>query len=74
MNEERNMLIFTNDEGDEIKLELLDYFLYEEEEYALLVAADEQDDEDKCDQDSCGNSECGCHGEEREIIVMKVLV
>lgn len=69
MNEEKDLLIFTNDEGEEVKLEVLEYFEFEEDEYALLI--------DPCqhvDKDHCHDSECECHGEETEVIVMRVVV
>ncbi len=50
MSEERDIVTFTDDEGHEIDLEVLDYFFYNGQEYAVLVDADEDD------------CECGCCG------------
>lgn len=68
MIEERDLLVFENEEGQEITLELLEYFEFEDEEYALLVDATE------CQDEACDDCDCASHGEEMEIIVMKVIV
>ena len=49
MEEERDLVVFSDDEGNEFELEIVDYFDYEGQEYAVLV-----DPESGC---SCG---CGC--------------
>jgi hypothetical protein len=37
MDEERDSIVFEDDEGNEIELDILDYFFYEEQEYAILM-------------------------------------
>ena len=50
MDEERDLVVFEDDDGNELTLEVLDYLAYEGKEYALLteyVEDDEDDDEDE---------------------------
>jgi len=63
MEEERDLVVFSDDEGNEKTMEVLDYFFYEGQEYAVLTEADE------CD--SC-EGECEC-GEEADAYIMKVV-
>lgn len=37
MEEERDLISFADEEGNEFTLEVIDYFDYEEQEYAVLV-------------------------------------
>ena len=46
MEEERDIVTFSNDEGDEFDLEVLEYFDYEGSEYALLAQLEEDVSED----------------------------
>lgn len=72
MDDERDLLVFTDENGEEIQMEVLDYFEYEGQEYAILVEA-----EDCCgldhehEHDDC--CECG-HEEGAELFIMKVVV
>ena len=69
MEEERDLVVFSDDDGNEFELEVVDYFDYEGQEYAVLV-----DPEAGCE---CG---CGCehdscedeHG--AEVYIMKIVV
>lgn len=45
MDEERDLVTFTDDEGNEFELELIDYFEYECKEYAMLIDPDTADDD-----------------------------
>ena len=75
MEEERDLVVFSDDEGNEFELEIVDYFDYEGQEYAVLV-----DPESGC---SCG---CGCecddeecegeheHEHGAEVYIMKIVV
>ena len=50
MDEERDLVVVEDDDGNELTLEVLDYLAYEGKEYALLteyVEDDEDDDEDE---------------------------
>ena len=50
MDEELDLVVFEDDAGNEITMEVLDYLCYEGKEYALLteyVEDDEDDDEDE---------------------------
>lgn len=65
--EERDVVVFSDDEGNEFELEVIDYFEYEDQEYAVLV-----DPEDGCD---CGDEECECeHEHDTEVYIMKIVV
>ena len=55
MEEQRDLVVFSDDEGNEFELEIVDYFDYEGQEYAVLV-----DPESGC---SCG---CGCECDDEE--------
>ena len=61
MCEERDVVVFTDDEGNEFELEVVDYFEYEDQEYAVLM----------------DTAECGCEDEccehETEVYIMKIV-
>jgi len=60
MEEERDIVVFADDEGNEFELEIVDYFDYEEQEYAVLVDAEPEDVDDPDYQE--------------EVFIMKVLL
>lgn len=65
MEEERDLVVFSDDEGNEFELEIVDYFDYEGQEYAVLV-----DPEGGC---GCEDEECEDeHGS--EVYIMKIVV
>ena len=39
--DERDILVFTDEEGQEIQMEILDYFEYDDQLYAMLIEAEE---------------------------------
>jgi uncharacterized protein YrzB (UPF0473 family) len=41
MEEERDILVLVDEDGEEIEMEVLDYFYYEDQEYALLTSYEE---------------------------------
>ena len=47
MDEERDLVVFEDDAGNELTMEVLDYLAYEGKEYALLTEYVEDDDEDE---------------------------
>lgn len=49
MDEERDIVVFQDDDGNELTMEVLDYLAYEGKEYALLteLVEDEEDDGDE---------------------------
>ena len=65
MEEERDLVTFSDDDGNEFDLEVIDYFDYEDQEYAVLV-----DPEQDCD---CCDKECD-HEHELEVYIMKIVV
>ena len=63
MEEERDFVVFTDDDGNDFELDVIDYFDYKGEEYAVLI-----DTSEECD---CGNEEeCDC---EHSIYIMKII-
>ena len=62
MEEERDVVVFSDDEGNEFELEVIDYFDHEDQEYAVLM------DTEDCD---CVDEECE---HETEVYIMKVVV
>lgn len=44
--EERDFVVFTDDEGNEFELDVLGYFEYEEQEYAILSDVQEDAEEE----------------------------
>src|SRR5690554_5399498 len=64
---ERDILVFTDNDGQEINMEILDYFEYDEEEYAMLVEVEEHEHDDECDHEHEED-------EEKNIYIMKVIV
>lgn len=71
MEEERDVVVFADDEGNEFELDVIDYFEYEGQEYAVLMdLSDLPEDEDgECE---CDNEECSCA--EQDVYIMKVVV
>ena len=47
MNEELDIVVFEDDAGNEIKMEVVDYLHYEGKEYALLAVLPEEGEEDE---------------------------
>ena len=47
MDEERDLVVFEDDAGNELTMEVLDYLAYEGKEYALLTEYVEDDDDDE---------------------------
>ena len=61
MEEERDLVTFSDDEGNEFELEVIDYFDYEDQEYAILM--------DPADEENAEDENC-----ETEIYIMKVVI
>ena len=65
MEKQRDLVDFSDDEGNEFELEVVDYFDHEGQEYAVLI-----DPESGC---SCGDESCEEeHG--AEVYIMKIVV
>ena len=43
---ERDLVTFSDDDGNEFELEIVDYFDYEGEEYAVMIDAEQPEDEE----------------------------
>lgn len=68
LDKEQDLVVFVDDGGDEITMEVLDYFFYEGQEYALLTEYDEECEE--CEEETCEHHH---EDEEFEVIVMRVV-
>lgn len=64
MEEERDFVVFTNDDGNDFELDVIDYFDYNGKEYAVLIDANEECD---CEDDE----ECDC---EHSVYIMQIIV
>ena len=51
MDEERDLVVFEDDAGNELTMEVLDYLYYEGKEYALLTEYVEDESDDNGDED-----------------------
>lgn len=58
MQDERDIVVFTDDEGNDFELEVMDYFFYNGQEYAVLSDADAE------------GEACGCG--DQEVYIMKI--
>ena len=47
MDEERDLVVFEDDAGNELTMEVLDYLSYEGKEYAMLTEATEEEEADE---------------------------
>lgn len=66
MEEERDVVVFSDDEGNEFELDVIDYFDYEGQEYAVLMDLSDVPD---CE---CEDEDCSCS--EQDVYIMKVVV
>lgn len=67
MENERDLVVFEDDAGNEITMEVLDYLCYEGKEYALLVEMNEDDSCASCEEENCET--CAA---QREAFIMEV--
>ena len=66
MEEERDVVVFSDDEGNEFELDVIDYFDYEGQEYAVQMDLSDVPD---CE---CEDEDCACA--EQDVYIMKVVV
>ena len=64
--DERDIVEFSDEDGNTLLLEVMDYFFYNGEEFAVLCDADEE----ACDH--CHDEECDCE-DEQSLYIMKVV-
>lgn len=69
MEEERDVVVFADDEGNEFELDVIDYFEHENQEYAVLMDLNDLPEEE-CDHEG---EDCDC-GQEHDVYIMKVVV
>lgn len=58
MEEERDIVVFTDEEGNDLELEVLDYIFYNGEEYAVLSGVEDEDEEEACEHEE--GCQCDC--------------
>jgi len=76
MEDERDIVVFSDEDGNEIELEVIDYFFHNGEEYAVLIDTDESDENCDCEEDD-DDCCCGCghdHGTSQDVYIMKIVV
>ena len=69
MDLELDLVVFEDDDGNELTMEVLDYLNYEGREYALLTEYDPENSCGSCEEGTCE----GC-GNVREAFVMEIRV
>ncbi|MDL2217079.1 DUF1292 domain-containing protein [Christensenellaceae bacterium OttesenSCG-928-M15] len=69
MEEERDVVVFADDDGNEFELDVIDYFEHDGQEYAVLMDLSELSEEEECD---CEDEECS--HDEHDVFIMKVVV
>jgi len=67
---DRDLVTFVNDEGEEMEMEILDYFTHKGLEYAILADMCDCDDEDEAEECDCED----CEGHAHALYIMKVVV
>ncbi len=68
MEEERDVVVFSDDEGNEFELDVIDYFDYEGQEYAVLMDLSDVPD-GECEDEDCDHDHA-----EQDVYIMKVVV
>ena len=66
MDEERDYVVFTDEDGKEFELDVIKYFFYKDNEYAILA-----DCSCGCDCESCEEE---CDDEEGGLYIMRIIV
>ncbi len=74
MQDERDIVVFTDDEGNDFELEVMDYFFYNGQEYAVLSDADaEECGCEECEHDAdCDEEDCEACADQ-EVYIMKIV-
>jgi len=70
MQDERDILTLTDDDGNELQLEVLRFFFYNGEEYAMVAELEDEADCAACEHGE--DEECDGCGEPIEVFFMKV--
>jgi uncharacterized protein YrzB (UPF0473 family) len=60
---DQDAVVFTDENGEEITLHIVDYFLYNGDEYVILT---DSDDEEEWEEEEEGESTCACCDDERD--------
>ena len=61
---ERDFVTFTDDDGNDFELDVIDYFEYEGQEYAVLMDLSEECEHDEDEECDCGH----------DVYIMKIVV
>ena len=71
-NQELDLITFVNENDEEVTMEVLDYFFYEGEEFAILTEYEECDED--CEETCEEACDCGHHHEHNvEAFIMRVV-
>ena len=70
MEEEQDLVVLVDDEGKEITMEVLDYFFYEGQEYAVMIEYAEHSEDCDCGKESCESCD---DDEQQEAYIMRVV-
>lgn len=79
LEQEQDLVVFTDDAGNELTLEVLDYFFYNGQEYAVLADYDEECEDEECachhhcEEEGCNQCEDQCEHPEQSLYIMKVI-
>ena len=68
MEEERDFVVFSDDDGNEFELDVIDYFEHENQEYAVLM------DLSALPEEGCEHDEGECTCADQDVYIMKVVV
>ena len=69
MEQEQDLVVIMDDEGGEITMEVLDYFFYEGQEYAVMIEYTEHPEGCDCGHDHCEHDD----DEQQEAYIMRVV-
>lgn len=71
MEENQDLVVFVDETGDEKTMEVLDYFFYEGQEYAVLTEYEECPEDCDCDHEH--SEECDHEHHDVDAFIMKVV-
>ena len=70
---EPDVIEMTDDEGNTILFEIIDYFFYNGEEYAILTEAEDEDNAEQSEDAQCAPDDESEEQEEIDCYIMKVV-
>ena len=70
---DRDLVVATDDEGNELTLEVLDYFFYNGEEYAIMAIAEDEEDDGESDAEADAENDESAEAVTVDCFIMKVV-